>query len=107
MKKKKKCVLCGFPVGHGGDRHKQVSGKNGGPTQYACPPPAKPKKKAKRKGAATSGISSRGAPVAGIRKRNDSEQEVVRKSGLPERGKPVSGIRKDREKHKGHGGGAG
>lgn len=58
MKKKKKCVHCGNPVGGGGDRH----------AKNTCPPAPKQKKKARKKRSTSSVVPPRGAPVAGIRK---------------------------------------
>lgn len=63
--------LCGYPVASGGNMH----------AKGTCPPPQKPRKKARKKRVAT-----------GI---------------IPPRGEPVAGVRKDRSKHKGTGGGAG
>lgn len=52
--------LCGYPVASGGNMH----------AKGACPPPQKPKRKARKKRVATGIIPPRGESVAGIRKKH-------------------------------------
>ena len=76
-KPKKDCITCGFPVGNGGNQH-----RNG-----HCPPAPKPgdnhkarKTKARNKARATAPEDiKRGAPVAGIHKKAASSPGTSKK----------------------------